>query len=106
MTTSWKRLAAAAMVAAGVPAAMLLVGVMACGPDFEPEVFVPEHQPESPKLYADGHLGVVHRDYYHAEMVVAYRYLTGGKLTEAEKRAYVPAPAKPFDARELRTSHA
>jgi len=48
------RLAAVAVLAAGVPAAMWLAGVLACGPDFEPEVFVPEHQPEAPKLYAAG----------------------------------------------------
>jgi hypothetical protein len=85
-------LAAAAIVGAGVPAVMLLVGVMACGPDFEPEVFVPAHQPESPKLYADGHLGVVEPWYYHAEMVVAYRYLSGGTLSEMEKASYVSPP--------------
>lgn len=87
-TMNWKRLAAAAVIAAGVPAAVLLVGVMACGPDFEPEVFVPEHQPEAPKLYADGHLGVVQPGYFHAELVVAYRYLSGAKLSVAEKDSY------------------
>src|ERR1017187_7140757 len=49
--TSWKRLAAAGLMAVAVPAAMLWVSVRACGPDFEPEVFVPGHQPEQPKLY-------------------------------------------------------
>ena len=49
---SWNRLAAAAVVAAGLPAAMWLAGVMACGPDFEPEVFVQQNHPDSPKLYA------------------------------------------------------
>lgn len=87
-TMNWKRLVAAAVVAVGVPAAMLLVGVMACGPDFEPEVFVPEHQPESPKLYAEGHLGVVQPGYFHAELVVAYRYLSGANLSDAEKAVY------------------
>lgn len=95
MMTSWKRLAAAALIAAGVPAALLLVGVMACGPDFEPEVFVPQHQPESPKLYADGHLGVVQAGYFHAELAVAYRYLTGAKLGDAEKQAYRDAAQGP-----------
>jgi hypothetical protein len=84
--TSWKRLAAVGIVAAGLPAAMLLVGVWACGPDWEPEVFVPEHHPEKAERFADGHLGILQRGYYHADLVVAYRYLSGGKLTDTERR--------------------
>jgi len=61
---------------------------MACGPDFEPEVFVSEHRPEAPRLYAEGHLGVLQNGYYHAELVVAYRYLSGGKLSDTEKQSY------------------
>ena len=89
---SWKRLAVAGVVAAAIPAAMLMVGVMACGPDFQPEVFVPEHHPDTPKLFADGHLGILQRGYFHAELVIAYRYLSGGTLSDAEKRSYVPPP--------------
>jgi hypothetical protein len=96
---SWNRLAAAAVVAAGLPAAMWLAGVMACGPDFEPEVFVQQNHPDSPKLYAAGHLGMVQSGYFHAELVVAYRYLTGGKLSDAEQNAYVPAPEPAFNGR-------
>ena len=65
--------------------------VGAGGPDWEPEVFVPEHHPERPERFADGYLGVLQRGYYHEELVVAYRYLPGGKLSEAEKAVYPAA---------------
>ena len=74
---------------------MLLVAVKACGPDFEPEVFVSNHQPETPRLFADGHLGALQNGYYHAELVVAYRYLLGGKLSDAEMNEYAPPPVPP-----------
>ena len=86
----WSRLVAAGLVGAGVPAALMVVGVMACGPDFEPEVFVPANHPDAPARYAEGHLGILQPGYYHAELVVAYRYLAGGRLSEAEKAVYVP----------------
>jgi hypothetical protein len=70
---SWGRLVVAGLVAAGLPAAFLLVAVMACGPDYEPEVFVPANQPEKPALFVQGHLGVLQSGYFHAELVVAYR---------------------------------
>lgn len=95
--TSWKRLAVAGVVAAGLPAAMLLVGVWACGPDWEPEVFVPEHYPANASQFADGHLGVLQRGYYHAPLIVAYRYLHGGKLSDAEKAVYNPPAPPPYD---------
>ncbi len=86
---SWQRMAFAAAVAAGLPAALWVVGAKACGPDFEPEVFVPAHRPEAPARYAAGQLGVVRGGFYHADLVVAYRYLSGGPLTAAEQAAYV-----------------
>lgn len=86
---SWKSLVAAGVVAAAVSAAIMLVVVLACGPDFESEVFVPKHHPDTPTLYADGHLGVLQHGYFHAELVIAYRYLSGSKLSEAEKHSYV-----------------
>ncbi len=101
--TSWKRLAVAGVVAAGLPAAMLLVGVWACGPDWEPEVFVPEHYPANASQFADGHLGVLQRGYYHAPLIVAYRYLHGGKLSDAEKVAGYNPPAPPRRLQTRRT---
>ena len=92
---SWGRLVVAGLVAAGLPAALLLVAVMACGPDYGPEVFVPANQPEKPALFAQGRLGVLQSGYFHAELVVAYRYLSGGKLSNAEKDAYSPPELSP-----------
>ena len=92
---SWGRLVVAGLVAAGLPASFLLVAVMACGPDYEPEVFVPANQPEKPALFVQGHLGVLQSGYFHAELVVAYRYLSGGKLGNAEKDAYSPPELSP-----------
>ena len=92
---SWGRLVVAGLVAAGFPAAFLLVAVMACGPDYEPEVFVPANHPEKPALFAQGHLGVLQSGYFHAELVVAYRYLSGGKLSNVEKDAYNPPELSP-----------
>jgi hypothetical protein len=89
---SWKRLAGVGLTAALLPAAML-VGVMACGPDFEPEVFISANRPEAPARFADGHLGILQNGYYHAELVVAYRYLTGGRLGDGEKAAYTSPPS-------------
>ena len=92
---SWGRLVVAGLLAAGLPAAFLLVAVMACGPDYGPEVFVPANQPEKPALFAQGRLGVLQSGYFHAELVVAYRYLSGGKLSNAEKDAYSPPELSP-----------
>lgn len=88
---SWGRLAGIGLAAALLPAAMWWVGVMACGPDFEPEVFVMESHPDNPDHYAEGKLGILRNTYYRGDLVVAYRYLIGGRLSDAEKRAYLPA---------------
>ena len=88
---SWGRLAGIGLAAALLPAAMWRVYVMACGPDFEPEVFVTENHPDKPDRYVEGELGIVRNTYYHADLVVAYRYLSGGRLSDAEKAAYAPA---------------
>ena len=88
---SWGRLVAVALTAAAVPASLLVFKVIACGPDFEPEVFVTEHHPDRPAQFVEGHLGILQSGYYHAELVIAYRYLSGGSLSGAEKAAYGPA---------------
>jgi len=85
-------LAGAAVLAAAVP----LIVVVACGPDFQPEVFVPMEHPESPKQFAAGQLGVLETGYWRRDKVVAYRYLSGGRLSDAEKVAYV-GTAEPND---------
>jgi hypothetical protein len=102
---SWGRLVVAGLVAAGLPAALLLVAVMACGPDYGPEVFVPANHPEKPALFAQGRLGVLQSGYFHAELVVAYRYLSGGKLSNAEKDAYSPPELSPEELAAYRAQH-
>jgi hypothetical protein len=91
-TPSWKRLAAIGLVAAAVPAVMVWITARACGPDWEPEVFVNEHHPDQPARFAEGHLGILQSGYYHADLVVAYRILSGGKLSDEEKAAYTAGP--------------
>jgi hypothetical protein len=81
----------AAAIATLVVAAPLVV-VMACGPDFGPEVFVPASHPQNPDAFASGRLGVLQPGYWRADKVVAYRYLIGGKLSDAERAAYAPVP--------------
>jgi hypothetical protein len=74
-------------------AAPLLI-VMACGPDFEPEVFTPATHPEDRKVYAVGRLGILQPGYWQADKIVAYRYLIGGRLSSAEQAVYnPPAPS-------------
>src|SRR5579871_5266041 len=80
-------LISAALIAAAVPFA-----VFACGPFFEPEVFVPAMRPEKPALFATGQLGVLQPGYSRADKVVAFRYLQGGRLSAEEKAAYVSPP--------------
>jgi hypothetical protein len=84
-------LISAALIAAAVPFA-----VFACGPFFEPEVFVPAQRPEKPALFATGQLGVLQPEYSRADKVVAFRYLQGGRLSAEEKAAYV-SPSRQDD---------
>ena len=86
------RLSSAALLAAAIPALFLYIRAHACGPFFEPEVFVPQHHPASQAQYVAGNLGIVQRTYYQAELVVAFRYLAGAPLSESEKTAYRPTP--------------
>ncbi len=63
--------------------------VDACGPDFEPDVFVSTTSPDNLASFATGQLGILQAGYDSNEYAVAYRYLNGGKLSAAELRAYV-----------------
>jgi len=62
----------------------------ACGPDFEPDVFVRRMRPDQPKTFATGKLGVLLPTFPRADLVVAFRYLNGGELSAAEQQAYQP----------------
>ncbi len=62
-------------------------GVEACGPFFEPDVFVRVSYPDDLAAFDKGHLGILQSGYDSNEYAVAYRYLNGGKLSEAETTA-------------------
>ena len=85
-------------------AAVLLAptcSVEACGPWFEPEVFVDQKAPDDLATFAQGQLGILQAGYDSNEYAVAYRYLNGGKLSDAERSAYLPQAAAAIDARRL-----
>ncbi|QNI37034.1 hypothetical protein [Edaphobacter albus] len=90
---------AVAVAIATLAVAVPLIVVIACGPDFGPDVFVPAPHPQNPDVFAKGHLGVLQPSYWRADKVVAYRYLVGGKLSDAERAAYAPATeaTKPYN---------
>lgn len=82
-------------VAAVAVAALLspIGNVEACGPDFEPDLFVRTAIPDDPAEFAQGRLGILQAGYDSDEYAVAFRYLNGGKLSAAELRAYArPGP--------------
>lgn len=74
-------------------AAFPFASVQACGPDFSPDVFVHRIHPDHPRAYAAGKLGILLPSYPRADLAVAYRYLNGGVLTQAEQKGYQPAPS-------------
>ncbi len=64
-------------------------GVQACGPDFEPDVFVRIDSPDNVGVFALGKLGILQRRFDSNEYAVAWRYLKGGKLSSAERASYM-----------------
>ena len=85
---------AVAVAIATLAVTLPLVIVIACGPDFGPDVFVPAPHPQNPSIFAKGRLGVLQPSYWRADKVVAYRYLIGGKLSDTERAAYAPAESE------------
>jgi hypothetical protein len=77
------------MAGAAFAAAIPLLVVTACGPFFDTPIFVPTTRPESQDAYAGGKLGVLQPGYWKRDKVVAYRYLTGGSISTAERAAYL-----------------
>ena len=69
--------------------------VEACGPDFEPEVFVNGTRPDDLAAFSKGQLAILQAGFDSDEYAVAFRYLNGGKLSTAELRAYAPPPVAP-----------
>lgn len=66
--------------------------IEACGPDFEPDVFVRTNAPDDPAAFAKGQLGILQSGYDSSDYAIAYRYLNGGKLSAAEQSVIPPAP--------------
>jgi hypothetical protein len=97
MTTSRRT---AFLLVLGLIAIPLLV-VSACGPDFQPEVFVPKYQPHAPERFSKGELGILQPGYWIADKVVAFRYLNGGRLNEEEQRQWKNVEAPLFSTPEL-----
>jgi hypothetical protein len=73
--------------------------VDACGPDWEPEVFVSASSPDNYAAFADGQLGILQSGFDSNDYAVAYRYLNGGRLSVEEQHAYAP-PAVQLDRDE------
>ena len=81
--------------AAIFPVALVLIavltphlGVLACGPDFEPDVFVRKTAPDNFAAFAKGQLGILQTGFDSNEFAVAFRYLNDGKLSNEEFLAY------------------
>jgi hypothetical protein len=69
--------------------------VEACGPFFEDDVFVSTTGPDDIAAFARGQLGILQAGFDSNEYAVAYRYLNGGKLSDAELAFYAPAISRP-----------
>jgi hypothetical protein len=62
--------------------------VFACGPYLEKAVFTGALNPDAPlEEYFQGRLGIFQPTYARSYLVVAYRYIAGGSLGEAERNA-------------------
>jgi hypothetical protein len=80
--------------------ALLVAGAVftwPCGPFFPEFEYAPKHGPVKSAAEIDqfdrGNLGVVRPEFYRQNLVVAYRYLSGVPLTEAEVKALERQPA-------------
>ena len=69
--------------------------VEACGPWYEPDVFVNTATPDDHGAYARGQLGIIQAGFDSNEYAVAFRYLSGGKLSRDERQAYAPDSGAP-----------
>lgn len=77
-------------------------GVEACGPWFEPDVFVNISSPDDHADFARGQLGIIQAGFDSNDSAVAFRYLSGGKLSTAELQAYAPASGTPATGLDTR----
>jgi hypothetical protein len=65
-------------------------GVQACGPDWEPDVFVNAQMPDDMAAFAAGHLGLLGAKFDSDEYAIAYRYLNGGTLSADDQKLFAP----------------
>lgn len=72
-----------------------LGNVEACGPWFEDDVFVSTASPDDLAAFARGQLGILQAGYDSNEYAVAYRYLNGGKFSDAERQFHAPPTSLP-----------
>ncbi len=74
-------------------ASMLLAfaSAQACGPDFSPDIFVRPNRPDLPREYPAGKLGLLQTSFARFDLMVAYRYLSGGTLNAEEQKAWSPS---------------
>jgi hypothetical protein len=79
--------------------------VEACGPFFEDDIFVSTTSPDDTAAFAKGQLGILQAGYDSNEYAVAYRYLSGGKLSDAERVSYAPPIGPPQIAGDWRNLH-
>jgi len=68
-----------------------------CGPFLPEALFHRTRGPEAPAEFARGHLGIVQPTYERLYQVIAYRYLSGVGLNDAERRAVLPSPQSMLD---------
>lgn len=81
--------------------ALSFATVQACGPDWEPDVFVRATKPDDLKAFATGQLGILQSGYDSNELAVFYRYLNGARLSEREQQAYLGPPSHDVDWRTM-----
>ena len=75
--------------------------VEACGPFFEDDIFVSTTSPDDTAAFAKGQLGILQAGYDSNEYAVAYRYLNGGKLSDAERVSLRAAHRSASNCRRL-----
>ena len=63
-----------------------------CGPFLPEAIFHLKVDPEAPKDFASGHLGILQPTYERLYQAIAYRYLSGVGLNTAEQQAISPGP--------------
>jgi hypothetical protein len=68
-----------------------------CGPFLPEALFYLKGAPETPAEFARGQLGIVQPTYERLYQVIAYRYLSGVGLNDAEQRAVLPSSQPVMD---------